>query len=66
MSTAYPVFPFTEAELDYWPRPAIGVACDADEVRRADPSLRSRTAGANRRAATPPRLCACFRAMWPN
>ena len=30
----YPVFPFTEAEFDYWPRPAVGVAYDADHARR--------------------------------
>lgn len=33
MGTPYPVFPFTEAEFAYWPRPAVGVASDADEAR---------------------------------
>jgi hypothetical protein len=31
--TSYPVFPFTEVEFDYWPRPAVGVASDADQAR---------------------------------
>ena len=30
----HPVFPFTEAEFDYWPRPAIGVASDPGEARK--------------------------------
>src|SRR4051794_16719965 len=34
MAYPYPVFPYTEAEFDFWPRPAIGTACDASEAGR--------------------------------
>jgi hypothetical protein len=41
MTYPYPVFPYTETEFDYWPRPAIGTACDASEADRLIRSERS-------------------------
>jgi hypothetical protein len=41
MAYPYPVFPFTEAEFDFWPRPAIGTAADGAE---AEDLIRSRRA----------------------
>jgi hypothetical protein len=40
MAYPYPVFPYTEAEFDFWPRPAIGTASNSAEAGRLIHSVR--------------------------
>lgn len=45
MAYPYPVFAFSEAEFDFWPRPAIGTAADSAEAEGLIRSHRTDLAG---------------------
>jgi hypothetical protein len=45
MGCPYPVFPYTEAEFDFWPRPGIGTAANGAEAEGLIRSRREDFAG---------------------